>query len=86
MKAQAQTLARPTASRVAAALLDVIAPSATPEAPVPWLTIVGALEKEFAVRNWLTEVRGPLQFLLNQGVILRVADVRREAYYRVVTS
>ena len=33
--------------------------------------------------NWLTQVRGPLQYLLNTGKIGRVADPTKEVYYRL---
>jgi exosome complex RNA-binding protein Rrp4 len=34
-------------------------------------------------KNWVTEVRSPLQALLNAGKIVRGDDISKEVYFRV---
>ena len=34
-------------------------------------------------KNWVTEVRSPLQALLNAGKIVRGDDVTKEVYFRI---
>ena len=35
-------------------------------------------------KNWLTEVRSPLQALLNSGKVVRENDVTKEIYIRLI--
>ena len=35
---------------------------------------------KFTIKNWLTQVRGPLQWLMNNGHLHRIADVHTERY------
>jgi hypothetical protein len=35
-------------------------------------------------KNWVTEVRSPLQSLVNSGKIVRGDDVSKEVYFRVI--
>jgi len=46
-----------------------------------WTLIVANVKKRHKIKNWLTEVRGPLQALLSSGKIKRTDDVRKEEYY-----
>ena len=49
-----------------------------------WADIQNAtLDMGWTIHDWLTEVRGPLQALLNSGKIRRTRDVHREHYYAV---
>ena len=51
-----------------------------------WKEICAAIELRGKVRNWLTEVRGPLQGLMNLGVIARTDDLYTETYVAVVVD
>jgi len=48
-----------------------------------WSEICEAVKARHDVKNWLSEVRGPLQGLLNQGAISRFPDVHKEVYVLV---
>jgi hypothetical protein len=45
-----------------------------------WSELASELKAQFEVKNWLTEVRGPLQYLINQGQVCRVKDLYKEIY------
>lgn len=47
---------------------------------VPWSEIKSSVEGAYAVGNWLTEVRGPLQWLIDRGAVRRAPDVHAERY------
>ncbi len=47
--------------------------------PTDWSVIMDAVKKELTIKNWM-EVRGVLQFMLNQGMIERCGGVHREEY------
>lgn len=72
-------LPRPTAPEMADLLLATIA--SKPE--VEWADILAAVSAKYTVKNWLTQVRSPLQWLMNERKVERINDIRREAY-RVV--
>lgn len=48
-----------------------------------WSEISAAVKAEFNIKNFLTEVRSPLQELIDQDLICRVNDVHKERYVRV---
>lgn len=50
-----------------------------------WKDIVAAINetKGLTITNWLTEVRGVLQWMINEGKVKRTAETRREAYYKI---
>lgn len=51
--------------------------------PTPWQIIVGAVQAQITIKNWL-EVRGIiLQFLLNKKVIARTNSIHKEEYYKL---
>lgn len=50
--------------------------------PTHWQTIMNAVSKEMVIKNWL-DVRGVLQWMLNQGEIRRINDVHTERYIKV---
>jgi len=52
----------------------------TANGPKKWQEIVAHLNTKFVVKNWLTEVRSPLQGLLNARVLVRANDVHNEIY------
>lgn len=45
-----------------------------------WDEITTTIKAQYTVKNWLTAVRGPLQGLLDQGIITRWPDVKVEVY------
>lgn len=47
-----------------------------------WDTIVTTVMARYTVKNWLTEVRGPLQALINAGKIYRTASIDVEEYLK----
>ena len=59
---------RPNQTQVYNALLEII----TAE-PTEWTAqIVKGLSEKFEIKNWLTEVRRPLQRAMDEGLIKRV--------------
>jgi hypothetical protein len=71
-------MARPTAAQVQAVLTKAITVEGT-----EWGNIVAAVRAELEIKNWLTQVRGPLQGMLNAGLIRRENDVHNEIYKAV---
>lgn len=61
-------------------LLNAITPQGT-----DWNSIMAAVKSSGLppVRNWLTEVRGPLQVLINKKLVARTKDVHHEVYIRL---
>ena len=47
---------------------------------VDWSQIVAHVKTGVTVKNWLTEVRGPLQGLIDQGFLFRLPDIQKEKY------
>lgn len=47
-----------------------------------WAQITAALGEEFVIKNWLTQVRGPLQGLLDANILVRTNSVHVEAYQK----
>jgi hypothetical protein len=54
--------------------------------PVTWGDIMDHVEPLFPVKNWLTEVRGPLQGLINDRLIERCGGVHTEQYRLVAAN
>ncbi|CAM2163448.1 hypothetical protein WL94_23250 [Burkholderia cepacia] len=52
------------------------------ESPVKWAAIRDAVREQMTIENWL-DVRGVLQWAINDGRFVRVRDVHVEAYQRV---
>ncbi|KWH27656.1 hypothetical protein WL99_20090 [Burkholderia cepacia] len=52
------------------------------ETPVKWAAIRDAVSQQMTIANWL-DVRGVLQWAINDGRFERVRDVHVEAYQRV---
>ncbi|WP_155631480.1 hypothetical protein [Burkholderia cepacia] len=52
------------------------------ENPVHWSEIKTAVSEKMSIRNWL-DVRGVLQWGINNGRFKRIPDVHVEAYQRV---
>jgi hypothetical protein len=52
------------------------------ESPTPWSKIVSEIRttEGLHIKNWLTEVRGPLQYMLDVREIERVHDLSTECY------
>ena len=48
---------------------------------VDWKEIVKQVGEKFPIKNWLTEVRGPLQFGINAGHFKRTDSVMVEQYF-----
>ena len=70
---------KPTATEVAQELLHII----SGEEKVRWAQIVTDISAKYVIRNWLTQVRGPLQFLMNEKLIERISDDRTDEWYRI---
>jgi len=47
---------------------------------ISWQEIMQHISHEFTITNWLTQVRSPLQGLINHGVVRRTPDVHHEGY------
>lgn len=48
---------------------------------VDWEEIVKQVGARFPIKNWLTEVRGPLQFAINAGHFKRTDSIMVEQYF-----
>jgi hypothetical protein len=68
-------MAKPTVEQVTQSLNRAI----TKEG-VSWGDIVKEISEELTIKNWMTQVRGPLQTLVNSGNVMRVASVHYEIY------
>lgn len=68
-------MAKPTVEQVTQSLNRAI----TKEG-VSWGDIVKEISEELTIKNWMTQVRGPLQALVNSGTVMRVASVHYEIY------
>jgi hypothetical protein len=74
-------LKRPTNEQIAEELLQIIKPEGT-----NWQTILDQIGAKYAIKNWLTQVRGPLQWLIDHGLVRRDnSDVRKEVYILTAT-
>ena len=63
-----------------AALLKMITPEGT-----SWVEIRDTvIAKNGTPKNWVTEVRSPLQVLMNTGKIARTDDFTKEVYIRLI--
>jgi Fe2+ or Zn2+ uptake regulation protein len=74
-------LKKPTQVKIILELYKIIPPKG-----VEWSGIMQQLEKQYAISNWLTTVRAPLQALKNAGIIARTKDVYKEVWYRIPTD
>ena len=52
------------------------------EKSIEWHQIVNFIDARVSITNWLTQVRSPLQGLLNEGVLVREPNVHKEQYNR----
>jgi Fe2+ or Zn2+ uptake regulation protein len=62
-------------------VLHILQETITTE-PVAWQVIVEAVKKQITIKNWL-DVRGVLQYMLDQKMIARVNSVTFEEYYKL---
>lgn len=63
-----------------ASLLKMITPEGT-----SWVEIRDTvIAKNGTPKNWVTEVRSPLQALINAGKIVRTDDFTKEVYIRLI--
>lgn len=62
-------------------VLHILQETITTE-PVAWQAIIEAVSKDMKVKNWL-DVRGVLQYMLDQKMIARVQSVMVEEYYKL---
>ena len=69
---------KPTAQAVRQELLAIAARNG---GRVEWATVLAEVGARFTVRNWLTQVRGPLQSLINEGRLTRSANLHVEIYH-----
>jgi hypothetical protein len=69
-------MSKPTAQEVILAVGHLL----TDAPEVTWEQIVSHIKLNFTVKNWLTEVRGPMQWLINTGYLHRIPDVHTERY------
>ena len=68
---------KPTAEQVIQIIEKVIS------VETPWSDISSAVKSEFEIKNFMTQVRGPLQYLLDAGKIVRVKNIPAEKYSKV---
>lgn len=50
---------------------EILLNAITQEGGAQWSAIAAAVSEQHTVKNWLTQVRGPLQGLMNEGLIKR---------------
>jgi hypothetical protein len=62
-------------------VLAILTKTITAE-PTPWKKIVEAVSAEMTIKNWL-DVRGVLQYMINNNMVKRVASVHVEDYTTV---
>lgn len=48
--------------------------------PTDWDTIVLTIQDTYEVSNWLTQVRNPMQAMIDAAEISRTRDIRHEVY------
>lgn len=51
-----------------------------------WAAIKGAVEKKYAIKDWVKEVRNPMQALIAYDVIKRTDSVLDETYILTETT
>ena len=69
---------KPNHSLIVVALYKIIANEGTN------ISIVfDKLKEEFAIKNWMTMVRGPMQAMKNAGLIDRTEDIYNEIWFKV---
>lgn len=61
-------------------VLQILSDTINSSTPVSWEVIHGVVKEKVEIKNWLTEVRSILQYLINQGTIARTKDVHSEQY------
>ena len=64
------------------AILQAIIVDETGTEATSWQEIVKVVGAEIKVKNWL-DVRGIIQYMLNNKMIARVNNVHVEAYYKL---
>jgi hypothetical protein len=52
-------------------VVQILKDTIVPGKETSWADISAAVKEKLTIKNWLTEVRGPLQYLLDTGVIER---------------
>lgn len=50
---------------------------------VEWHDLVATVRASKSVKNWVTQVRGPMQAMINAGILVRDPDIMRECYHLV---
>ena len=56
---------------------------AVAQADGEWQDIVTQVSQRFQVKNWLTSVRGILQMMKDEGIVVRDSNTRIERYHLV---
>lgn len=69
-------LPTPTAANMARTLRAFIASKGT----ASWADITAHVNQHYTVKNWLTQVRGPLQWMVDNGHAKRVPSIHVEEY------
>lgn len=67
-------------------IVNNVIKSENPNAGADWLEIVAAVNAQHPIKNWVKEVRNPMQALIAQNVIERTNSIFDEVYVLTKTT